>query len=211
MKKVFAIAAALMLIGTTAFAQNFGAGYVQSTKTDGSSSVVANGFYAGFGYTAEIAPGIALNPGIYYEMLTNSNAGGVNIPILGTISGNSKTTEHYLNIPLHLSFAYSFAPTFKLFLYGGPTANFGIASNTKSTTNASTIIGSGSSTSTVDHYADGSNYGRFDILAGGGIGAEVMNKLRVNVGYDFGLLDRDNSDNGTLKRNRLTAGLAFLF
>ena len=210
MKKVFAIAAALLLIGTTAFAQSFGAGYVQSTKTDGSSSVAANGFYAGFGYTAKFAPGIALNPGIYYEFLTNSSAGSVGIPGLATVSGNSKTTEHYVNVPLHLSFSYSFAPTFKLFVYGGPTASIGIASNTKSTTSTSTIIGSGSSTSTNDNYASG-NYSRFDILAGGGIGAEVLKKIRINVGYDFGLLDRDNSENSSLKRNRLTAGVAYVF
>ena len=211
MKKIFAIAAALMLIGSSAFAQNFGAGYLQSTKTDGSSSVTANGFYAGFGYTASIAPGISLNPGIYYEFLTNSSAGSAGIPGLATISGTSKTTEHYLNVPLHMSFAYSFAPTFKLFAYAGPTVNFGIASNTKSTTSTSTFIGSGSSTNTTDNYADGSNYSRFDLMAGGGLGAEVMNKFRITVGYDFGLLDRNNSDSTSLKRNRLTAGVAFLF
>jgi len=203
MKKVIAIAAALMLVGSTAFAQNFGAGYVQSTKTDGSSSVAANGFYAGFGYTANIASGLSLNPGLYYEFLTNSNAGGI-----GPISYSGKTTEHYVNVPLHLSFAYSFAPTFKFFVYGGPTANFGIASKTVDTGG---IAGIGSATSTTDNYADGSNYNRFDILAGVGGGIEVMNKLRLTVGYDWGLMDRDNRDNATLKRNRLTAGAAFIF
>jgi hypothetical protein len=203
MKKVIAIAAALMLIGTSAFAQNFGAGYVQSTKTDGSSSVGANGFYAGFGYTANISSGLSLNPGVYYEFLTNSSASSI-----GPISYSGKTTEHYVNVPLHLSFAYSFAPTFKLFLYGGPTANFGIASKTVATGG---ISGIGSATSTTDNYADGSNYSRFDIMAGFGGGVEVMKKLRLTVGYDWGLLDRDNSDNYTLKRNRLTAGAAFIF
>ena len=211
MKKVLAIAASLLLVATSAFAQNFGAGYVQSTKTDGSSSTTANGFYAGLGYTAQIAPGIALNPGIYYEFLTNSSAGTAGIPGFATISGNSKTTEHYVNVPLQMSFSYSFAPTFKLFAYAGPTASVGIASTTKSTTSTSTIIGSGSSTSTTDNYADGSDYSRFDILAGGGIGAEVMKKLRVIVGYDFGLLDRNNNDNASLKRNRFVAGVSFLF
>lgn len=214
MKKVIAIAAALMLVGTTAFAQNFGAGYVQSTKTDGSSSVAANGFYVGFGYSAPIVSGISLNPGIYYEFLTNSSASGASVPGIVSVSGSSKTTEHYVNIPLHLSFALNFAPTFKFFVYGGPTASVGIASTTKSTSSASIdIIGwsSGPSTSTSDNYAEGSNYSRFDIMAGGGVGAEVMKKFRLTVGYDFGLLDRNQNDNASLKRNRLTAGAAYIF
>ena len=202
MKKVFAIAAALLLIGTSAFAQSFGAGYVQSTSTNGSSSSAANGFYAGFGYTAEIAPGIALNPGIYYEFLTSSSASSFG----SLFSYSGKTTEHYVNVPFHLSLAYSFAPTFKLYVYGGPTASIGVASTTKE---SGSIAGFGG-TSTTDNYASG-NYSRFDILAGGGVGAEVMKKFRVNVGYDFGLLDRNKSDNGTLKRNRLTAGVAYVF
>ena len=202
MKKVLAIAAALLLIGTSAFAQSFGAGYVQSTQSNGSDSAASNGFYAGFGYTAEIAPGIALNPGIYYEFLTASSASNLG----NFLTYNGKTTEHYVNVPLHISLAYSFAPTFKLFVYGGPTASLGIASNTKE---SGSIAGFGG-TSTTDNYASG-DYSRFDILAGGGVGAEVMKKFRVNVGYDFGLLDRNKSDNGTLKRNRLTAGVAYVF
>ena len=194
----------MLLFGASAFAQNFGAGYVQSTMSKGNTSVPANGFYAGFGYTASIAPGFALNPGIYYEFLSSQS----DTDLWGLASSSSKTKEHYVNVPLHVSFAYSFAPTFKLFIYGGPTASVGIASNTKTTTSA-VIIGTG--TSTRDNYADDDDYSRFDVLAGGGIGAEVMKKFRINVGYDFGLLDRYDDDDYTIKRNRLTAGVAFIF
>ena len=195
MKKVFAIAAALMLMGTTAFAQSFGAGYVQSTA----NSNTANGFYAGFGYSAEIMPGLSLNPGLYYEFLTSTT--GASLGSWASYSG--KTTEHYVNIPLHLSFAYSFAPTFKMFVYGGPTANVGIASTTKGNI-------AGAIETTTDNYKD-SHYSRFDIMLGGGIGVELMSKIRLTVGYDMGMLDRNTRDNVTLKRNRLTAGAALVF
>jgi len=194
------VAAALMLlIGSQAFAQSFGAGYVQSTDSGKNTS---NGFYAGFGYSAEIMPGLSLNPGLYYEFLTASSSSNV-----GSIfSASGKTTEHYINVPLHLSYAISFAPTFKVFVYGGPTANVGIASNT--VLSASVLGVSGSET--VNNY-ENENYSRFDVLAGAGAGIEVMNKFRLNVGYDWGLFDRDKSDNAVLKRNRLTAGVAFVF
>ena len=202
MKKVIAIAAALMLIGTTAFAQNFGAGYVQSTQKYNNSPTTFNGFYAGFGYTAEIMPGLSLNPGLYYEFLTGTE--GASWGSLASVSG--KTTEHYVNVPLHLSYALQFAPTFKLFLYGGPTANVGIASTTKITGN---VLGFGG-TDTIDNYED-DGYSRFDIMLGGGIGAEIAKKLRLTVGYDLGMLNRIDESDSTLKRNRLTAGAAFIF
>ena len=207
MKKVFAIAAALMMLATAANAQSFGAGYVQSTQKYNNTSSTANGFYAGFGYTADMTPkgsaiSLALNPGIYYEFLSSTSAGS-----LWLVSGESKTQEHYVNVPLHVSVGFNFAPTFKLFAYAGPTANVGIASSTKSTLS---IGGASGSTEPSDNYKSG-NYGRFDIMLGGGVGAEIMNKFRVNVGYDLGMLDRHNSDNVTLKRNRLTAGVAFIF
>ena len=199
MKKVFAIAAALMMLATTANAQSFGAGYVQST-TNGGNAV--NGFYAGFGYSAEIMTGLNLNPGLYYEMLTSST--GANIGSWASYRG--KTTEHYVNVPLHLSYGIQFAPTFKFFVYGGPTANVGLASSTKVTGSVLGLGGEG----TVDNYKD-SNYSRFDIMLGGGAGIELMKKFRITVGYDWGMLDRNTSDNATLKRNRLTAGAAFIF
>ena len=202
MKKVFAIAAALMLIGSTAFAQNFGAGYVQSTQKYNNTSTTANGFYAGFGYSAEILPGLSLNPGIYYEFLTSTSAGS-----LWVVSGESKTQEHYVNIPLQLSYGINFAPTFKFFVYAGPTANVGIASTTKSTVSIGTAS---TTTDPTDNYKSG-DYSRFDIMLGGGAGIELMKKFRLTVGYDMGMLDRHASADVTLKRNRLTAGAAFIF
>ena len=195
MKKLFAIAAGLMLIGTTAFAQSFGAGYVQSTTKINSYAQVMNGFYAGFGYKAEFLDFFSLNPGLYYEFVTGDASDFFN---------TGKTTEHYVNIPLHLGFGYSFSSSFRMFLYGGPTANIGIASTTKEDSN----FGIGSRT--TNHYED-TNYSRFDVLLGAGAGIELIERIRLTVGYDFGMFDRYNNEDITFKRNRLTAGLAFIF
>lgn len=203
MKKLFAIAAGLMLIGTTAFAQSFGAGYVQSTQKFNKTASTANGFYAGFGYTAEILPFLSLNPGIYYEFLTAKD--GLSFGSLASVSG--KTTEHYVNVPLQLSLSLPLAPTFKMFLYGGPTANIGIASTTKVT---GRVLGFEGEESKVNNYEKG-EYNRFDIMLGGGIGAEVAKRVRLTVGYDFGMLNRAKNSDDVLKRNRLTAGAAFIF
>lgn len=156
--------------------------------------MTANGFYVGFGYSAEIMPGLSLNPGLYYEFLTDDdNFTGMLLPL-------GKTTEHYVNVPLHISYGIQFAPTFKFFLYGGPTANVGIASNT-----AGAVLNVNR-----NNYED-DNYSRFNIMLGAGAGIEVMKKFRVTVGYDWGMLDRYTDDDFTIKRNRLMAGAAFIF
>lgn len=202
MKKLFAIAAGLMLIGTTAFAQNFGAGYVNSTQKYNNTSSVANGFYAGFGYSAEILPGLSLNPGLYYEFLSSTSSDSI-----WFVSGESTTVEHYVNVPLHLSYGIKFTPSFKFFIYGGPTANIGIASTTKSK------ISAGNASVKIDptnNYED-KDYSRFDVLLGAGAGFEIANRIRLTAGYDWGMFDRHASADINLKRNRLTAGLAYIF
>ncbi len=196
----------LLLVGSQAFAQSFGAGYVNSTATtkinSNSTSTSANGFYVGVNYKAELAPGLSFNPGIYYEFLSSSE--GIN---RGIAKSDATVKEHYVNVPFHVSYAMNFTPDFKLFVYAGPTANVGIASNTKYT--VSTIVGGGSET--INNYDDDYDYARFDVMLGGGIGAELMNMFRVNVGYDWGLVNRYSSDNVSLHRNRLTAGIAYVF
>ena len=53
-----------------------------------------------------------------------------------------------------------------------------------------------------------------DLLAAG---IEYLSSLQFNdlvrfqVGYDMGMLNRYNSNNYTVKRNQMTAGVAFLF
>ena len=48
-------------------------------------------------------------------------------------------------------------------------------------------------------------------MLGAGVGLQFNDMVRFQVGYDFGMLNRYTSDNITVTRNQLTAGLAFLF
>lgn len=198
--KIF-VAAVMMLACTNAFAQSVAAGYVQSSRTV-YANAPANGFFAGVGYCAEAGSGFELRPGLYYEFLTSSSSSSVGG---GLIAGASKTTEHYLNVPFHLSYGYSFAPNFKMSAFAGPMASFGIASKTHAT---GSVLGLGGSND-LDNYAD-ADISRFDIMVGGGVRANV-GKINVLVGYDLGLLDRDKSDDVVLKRNRFTVGLEYNF
>ena len=213
MKKIFTIvaSAALMLVATSALAQSqIAAGFVRSTDSfkasadANASTEVLNGFYAGVGYSIPLAAGIKVTPGIYYSVLMGSDA--ESFGSFASLKGDKQ--EHYLNVPVTLSLGANLAPDIRLFAYAGPTLSVGLISQTKVTTS---ILGF-SKDSVVDHYASDSGYGRFDVLVGGGAGVELMKRFRVNVGYDFGLLNRyTGSGNGIEHRNQLVAGVALVF
>ena len=90
----------------------------------------------------------------------------------------------------------------KVFAYAGPSLQMGLASTSKITV--------GGTTNTTNNY-DNDSYGRMNVLVGGGIGADIADMLRLTVGYDFGLLDRNSSDNVSLKTSQLHVGVAYLF
>ncbi len=216
MKKLIsiAVAASMMLIGTTAFAQaSIGAGYINETNKvkigDNASSMGAlNGFYAGFGYDINEGEGFGISTGLYYSFLT----GNVSVPSLSVISGDM--TEHALNIPVKAGFSVPVGSGLKGFLNVGPTFVCGLASSIKPL---------GVDLLKTDNYKH-EYLGRFDIMVGGALGAEINDMIRVSVGYDFGMLDQfgagikgKNDDGSTkdraysLNRNRITVGLALLF
>ena len=203
MKKIVTIlsAALVLLAGAPAFAQgSFGAGYLSSTEVvkSGSSSTERtpmNGFYAGIGYTVPIANGLNFTPGLYYGFAMKNNVAS----IFGLKIDGGKQQDHFVNVPLHFSFGFGTSPDLRLFVYGGPSVSFALASK----------IVSGSNT--YDRLKDNDSIKRLDVMLGGGIGLELMQTFRVTLGYDFGMLNRYSSNNYTVNRNQMTAGVAIIF
>lgn len=212
MKKILTtiLAASMMLLGTTAFAQvSVGAGYVNSTmKTTvggNSSNLPYNGFYVGGDYTIAEGVGFGVSVGAYYSYLTATSSASTSIFGIN-IGASSKVEEMYLDVPVNFNYSVDLTPSMRGFVYAGPAFSFGLSSTTQ--INAS-VGGYSGGSGKQDLYADG-NYGRFDILLGGGVGLD-FGRLRFTVGYDLGMLNRVSSDNYTQKRNVLHAGIGFLF
>lgn len=214
MKKIIALVfAAALFAGTNAYAQlSAGAGYINSNlsgryngnKQDPQNS---NGFYAGASYNVPVASGLCVAPGAYFSMLTNTSESGVSV--LG-ISQNSKSTftEMALNVPLLFNYGVNLASDAKVFAFAGPTFQFGLSS--KVVTDASGVV---SGTSTTDYYdADSPTFNRFNIYAGGGIGAEFA-KFIITVGYDYGLMNlyAGSTDDTEYHRANLHVGVNYAF
>lgn len=208
------LAASMMLMGTTAFAQaSIGAGYLNETnKAVVSNSDInmgaLNGFYAGIGYDINEGAGFGISTGIYYSYLT----GKMSVPSLSFISGD--LTEHAINIPVKPGLSLPFGNGLKAFVNAGPTFVCGLSSKIKPL---------GVDLLETDNYSH-EYLSRFDIMVGGALGVDINDMVRVSAGYDLGMLDQfgagvkgKNNDGSTkdsafsLRRNRITVGLSFLF
>ncbi len=205
MKKILSsiLVASLMLVGTSAFAQmSIGAGYVNSKSTFSTSSgtskysAPSNGFYAGLEYNVPVGDIFGLSAGVNFEYLMSKTY------TLGSLlSGDFK--EQYINVPVHLNFGADLADAIRVLVFAGPTFSYGLAAKVEG--------GAAGFTLGSDLYKD-RGWNRFDVLVGGGVGLELMDKIRLSVGYDLGMFNRLPKDsNDKVNRNRMYAGLAFLF
>ena len=212
MKKVFSIllAASLMLLGTQAFAQmSVNAGYLNSTqsfKDSNAKSINSNGAYVGVSFNLPVAGELGFAPGVYYSMITNKSGGAGTI--LGIpVSASSTFMEHAINVPLYLNYGMDLARDTNVFLYAGPTLQYGLASTTK----LAGGVGESSADRTYSNYESNSNYNRFNVYLGGGIGFQVS-AIQITVGYDYGMMNLYKGDNATkTHRSNLKLGLGFVF
>ena len=211
MKKIFStlLAASLMLLGTQAFAQmSVNAGYLNSSQTfseSNSKSINSNGAYVGVSFNVPISGALAIAPGVYYSMITNKSGGAGTI--LGIPASASSTfMEHAVNVPVYLNYGIDLARDTNVFLYAGPTLQYGLAS----TTTLAGGVGEFSADKKYNNY-DNSNYNRMNVYLGGGIGFQVSTIL-ISVGYDYGMMNLYKGDNAVkTHRSNIKLGVGFAF
>ena len=75
-------------------------------------------------------------------------------------------------------------------------------------TSTATVAGISKS---INNFDENGAERRFDLSIGVGLGFDVADLIRINLGYNFGLLNRANSENVVTKANTLHVGLAVLF
>ena len=208
MKKIFStlLAATLMLLGTQAFAQmSVNAGYLNSTLKTGNTSDNANGAYAGVSFNIPLAGGLGIAPGVYYSMIGSKSGDAASIFGVN-ISGSSTFMEHAINVPVYLNYGYELARDTKIFLFGGPTVQYGLASTVK----YDGSVGSASGSRTYSNY-DNENFNRMNVYLGGGMGFQIS-ALQITVGYDYGMMNQYKGDNAaSCHRSNLKLGVGFVF
>lgn len=210
MRKVLLSLTSMMLVVSTAFAQiQVGAGYlnsadrVKANEDADANTTYLNGFYVGGGYSFRIVEGLKVTPGLYYAFAMRNDADQI-----GPLNLKGDVKEHYLNVPVMLSYGYGFTPDCKVFAYAGPTFSVGLSSRTTLSAN---VLGFAKDTE-LDNYDEDYDYSRVDCLLVGGLGMDLFKHYRIQVGYDFGLVNRYSGDGDPIRhRNQFTAGVAYVF
>ena len=216
MKKFFAtlLAASLMFAATDAFAQlSAGAGYLNATETTTytnnntttSEKAQYNGFYVGAQYDMPIpaVSGLGIAAGAYANFYFGKNHSD---GLFGLGAGTTTSSDITLNIPVNATFGFDIAGDTNVFAYAGPTFQFGLV-------NKSTFVldSNSSNSTTTDNFAGNSpNRNRFNLLIGGGFGAQVSG-IRITIGVDQSLLNYLTADNYTGSRFQIKLGVGYAF
>lgn len=213
MKKIIISIAALAIAAGTAFAQvNIGAGYSgTSLNHSEADNVWYNGFNVSVGYNLPLGLGFEFCPSVAYNYLTHSENMSAGIGSASVTSKN-RLNEHYLDIPLMFNYGYEISDNARIFVFAGPTGSFGLYANATTKVEASAGNTSGKTDKkSVDLWGDDSNYKRCDIKIGGGVGIDICKNWRIQVGYDYGLINRTKTENMSLHTHSIKAGLAYMF
>lgn len=130
------------------------------------------------------APGLSLDFEANFRK-TDNFAFSVGAALNGTAGYHFKKTsmnlgEIYLDIPVRAKYYIPASPTTEFYLFGGLVPSLDLIS---------IDAHSNGSTSNFETYP----LTRFDVMIGGGVGAEISELIRVTFGYDFGLLSRYKS------------------
>lgn len=191
MKKLFLSIVVAALTAICANAQLYvGAGYSYSpTKTKVekvSERYDRNGFYIQAGYGLNVGKHLGIVPGVEYEVVTNEEDG-------------VKTPEQYLNIPVKVTYGFSLGKIVELGAFVAPELSLGLASKAKA------------DDTSVSLYGEDGIYKRGDFRVGLGVYCDLIEKVRVNLNYNFGVVNRSKADDTTLRRNGVQLGVAYLF
>ncbi len=213
MKKIFAFAfaASLMLLSASANAQiHIDAGYVHTPEvsTSGNTSNTAhyNGAYAGLGFTLNLGEYLSVDPTVRYTYSKcNEKTWAVTDNVYGTFNGVEQRVEGIIDLQLR----FPFSKDFSAFIYAGPRYTYAISSKGQMVYTAAMI----EIKKDVDKFDENSTSSHSNVLVGGGIGVDIMQRFRIKAGYDFGLMNlyTGSASDYSVKQNMINAGVAVLF
>ena len=201
MKKIIISLAIAIAATVSASAQvSVGAGYLNQTNkttvSNNSSSRALNGFYAGVDLGYGLGYGLSIVPGVYYGYISGKTTAL-------EVVAEANYVRHDIAIPVNVKYGIDILDALNVFAYAGPQFNIGLAS-----TSTATVAGISKS---INNFDENGAERRFDLSIGVGLGFDVADLIRINLGYNFGLLNRANSENVVTKANTLHVGLAVLF
>lgn len=191
MKKLFL---SIVVAAATAICANaqlyVGAGYSYSPTASKAGKITErfdrNGFYIQAGYGLNVGKHLGIVPGLEYEVVTKTE-------------NDVKQPEQYLNIPVKVTYGFSLGNIVELGAFVAPTFSMGLTSKAKV------------DDTSVDMYGEDGFYKRGDFRVGLGVYCDLIEKVRINLNYNFGVVNRSKVDDITMRRNGVQLGVAYMF
>ena len=191
MKKLFL---SIVVAAATAICANaqlyVGAGYSYSPTASKAGKITErfdrNGFYIQAGYGLNVGKHLGIVPGLEYEVVTKTE-------------NDVKQPEQYLNIPVKVTYGFSLGNIVELGAFVAPTFSMGLTSKAKV------------DDTSVDMYGEDGFYKRGDFRVGLGVYCDLIEKVRINLNYNFGVVNRSKVEETTAHRNGVQLGVAYLF
>ena len=208
MKKALLIIAALF-VGMQAHAQlTADGGYFHAfefSKDTPYASPSQDGVFLGARYEIDLddwMDGLSFIPGLNVSALKGK------VQLLNVVMEKTTTREIAFNLPLQLKYKYDFMSDFAVYGFAGPTLQLGLLNNI--------VNRSGNSTNSINMYKENTDTNArirapFNLYLGLGAGVEVAERILVNVGYDFGLLNLTTAANAKIHRHVLKIGVGYIF
>ena len=191
MKKLFLSILVAALTAVCASAQLYvGAGYSYSPTASKAGKITErfdrNGFYIQAGYGLNVGKHLGIVPGLEYEVVTKTE-------------DEVKSPEQYLNIPVKVTYGFSLGNIVELGAFVAPTFSMGLTSKAKV------------DDTSLDMYGEDGFYKRGDFRVGLGVYCDLIEKVRINLNYNFGVVNRSKVDDITMRRNVVQLGVAYMF
>ncbi len=157
------------------------------------------GFNIGLAADIDFAPTMALQTGLFFS---TKGFKSVNDAM------DAEYTENlmYLQLPLHLAYKVDVTPGTRVVFHAGPYAAYGVGGSREAK------VGNLSGEWDVDKIfgdADG-QYKPFDAGLGLGVGAE-MGAFLIDLGWDMGMVNISNRDNGNTKNQNAYLSVGYKF
>ena len=157
------------------------------------------GFNIGLAADIDFAPTMALQTGLFFS---TKGFKSVNDAM------DAEYTENlmYLQLPLHLAYKVDVTPGTRVVFHAGPYAAYGVGGSREAK------VGNLSGERDVDKIfgdADG-QYKPFDAGLGLGVGAE-MGAFLIDLGWDMGMVNISNRDNGNTKNQNAYLSVGYKF
>lgn len=186
-----------------------------------------DGFFVGASNDTDLFSGLDFHTGLYYSYVKDSFSSDA---VLFSLAGTRE--DHSIFVPVHLKFNMDIIPEISIFVYAGPTLNFGFMSesNFKMSSSLEGFEGnfnynyytgkiqsrniSEEALENVNSMMADERYNWFGVTMGAGIGVEFIDLLELRFGYDWGLTDsfKSNSVDGMFcRRNMLQVSVGLRF